>query len=165
MATLQCSCLENPKDSGAWWAAVHGVAQCQTWLKRLSSSSSSSTPQLTYPLVHQETLLSSQTLNEPRNMSPEDAEKSSLFFFPLWYREDDRKVWDTAISSDDHCFHHLSFSLYHVACWILVPWPGTEPEPLAVKSCSPNHWTAREFLLCFSLYLTDNQILMFTSEH
>ena len=39
---LQCSCLENPRDRGAWWAAVYGVAQSQTWLKRLSSSSSSS---------------------------------------------------------------------------------------------------------------------------
>ena len=37
---LQCSCLENPRDGGAWWAAVYGVAQSQTWLKRLSSSSS-----------------------------------------------------------------------------------------------------------------------------
>ena len=37
---LQCSCLENPRDEGAWWAAVYGVAQSRTWLKRLSSSSS-----------------------------------------------------------------------------------------------------------------------------
>ena len=37
---LQCSCLENPRDRGAWWAAVYGVAQSQTQLKRLSSSSS-----------------------------------------------------------------------------------------------------------------------------
>ena len=36
---LQCSCLENPRDRGAWWAAVYGVAQSQTRLKRLSSSS------------------------------------------------------------------------------------------------------------------------------
>ena len=36
---LQCSCLENPRDWGAWWAAVYGVAQSQTPLKRLSSSS------------------------------------------------------------------------------------------------------------------------------
>ena len=34
----QCSCLENPRDRGAWWAAVYGVAQSQTRLKRLSSS-------------------------------------------------------------------------------------------------------------------------------
>ena len=37
---LQYSCLENPMDGGAWWAAVYGVAQSQTRLKRLSSSSS-----------------------------------------------------------------------------------------------------------------------------
>ena len=35
---LQCSCLENPRDRGAWWAAVCGVAQSRTGLKRLSSS-------------------------------------------------------------------------------------------------------------------------------
>ena len=37
---LQCSCLENPRAGGAWWAAVYGVAQSRTLLKRLSSSSS-----------------------------------------------------------------------------------------------------------------------------
>ena len=37
---LQSSCLENPRDGGAWWAAVYGVAQSQTRLKLLSSSSS-----------------------------------------------------------------------------------------------------------------------------
>ena len=37
---LQYSCLENLRDGGAWWAAVYGVAQSQTWLKQLSSSSS-----------------------------------------------------------------------------------------------------------------------------
>ena len=36
---LQCSCLENPRDGRGWWAAVYGVAQSQTQLKRLSSSS------------------------------------------------------------------------------------------------------------------------------
>ena len=35
---LQCSCLENPRDGGTWWAAVYGVAQSQTRLKWLSSS-------------------------------------------------------------------------------------------------------------------------------
>ena len=38
---LQCPCLENPRDGGAWWAAIYGVAQSETRLKRLSSSSSS----------------------------------------------------------------------------------------------------------------------------
>ena len=36
---FQHSCLENPRDRGAWWAAIYGVAQSQTWLERLSSSS------------------------------------------------------------------------------------------------------------------------------
>ena len=36
----QCSCLENPRDRGAWWATAYGVAQSRTQLTRLSSSSS-----------------------------------------------------------------------------------------------------------------------------
>ena len=36
---LQCSCLENPRDGGAWWATVYGVTQSWTRLKQLSSSS------------------------------------------------------------------------------------------------------------------------------
>ena len=38
---LQYSCLENPRDGGAWWAAIYGVAQSWMWLKRFSSISSS----------------------------------------------------------------------------------------------------------------------------
>ena len=49
---LQCSCLENPRDSGAWWAAVYGVAQSQTRVKRLSISIS----------INSHTLLMSFTL-------------------------------------------------------------------------------------------------------
>ena len=41
---LQCSCLENPRVGEGWWAAVYGIAQSQTRLKRLSSSSSSHLP-------------------------------------------------------------------------------------------------------------------------
>ena len=55
---LQCSCLENPRDGGAWWAAVYGVAQSQTWLKRLSSSSNSqheAEPQLGVDFLSQAT--------------------------------------------------------------------------------------------------------------
>ena len=39
---LQCSCLENTRDGGAWWEAIYGVTQSWTRLKQLSSSSSSS---------------------------------------------------------------------------------------------------------------------------
>ena len=37
---LQCSCLENPRDGGAWWAAIYGVAQSWTRLKQLSKQAS-----------------------------------------------------------------------------------------------------------------------------
>ena len=50
---LQCSCLENPRDGGAWWAAVYGVAQSWTWLKRLSSSSSNKNTGMGYHLLLQ----------------------------------------------------------------------------------------------------------------
>ena len=51
---LQCSCLENPRDWEAWWAAVYGVAQSWTRLKRLSSSSSSSSlSRLAFKCSHQ----------------------------------------------------------------------------------------------------------------
>ena len=43
---LQYSCLENPRDGAAWWAAIYGVAQSRTQLKRLSSSSSSTRTRL-----------------------------------------------------------------------------------------------------------------------
>ena len=39
---LQCSCLENPMDGEAWWAAVHGVAQSRTGLKRLGTQDAGS---------------------------------------------------------------------------------------------------------------------------
>ena len=50
---LQCSCLENPRDGGAWWAAVCGVTQSRTRLKQLSSSSSM---YLLYPFICQWTV-------------------------------------------------------------------------------------------------------------
>ena len=55
---LQCSCLENPKDREAWWAAIYGVAQGRTWLMRLSSSSSRNTYRLYLGWQHRNTLLS-----------------------------------------------------------------------------------------------------------
>ena len=48
---LQCSCLENPRDGGAWWAAIYGVTQSRTRLKWLSSNSSSSRTHWAYQVV------------------------------------------------------------------------------------------------------------------
>ena len=57
---LQCSCLENPRDGGAWWAAIYGVAQSRTWLTRLSSSSSKHFSQLMF-LAHLQGNITQQT--------------------------------------------------------------------------------------------------------
>ena len=72
---LQCSWLENPRDGGAWWAAVYGVTQSRTRLKRLSSSSSNSqraglvnTPTFPLPTLQLPTLsLMSQNLSKKPN--------------------------------------------------------------------------------------------------
>ena len=48
---LQCSCLENPRDRGDWWAAVYGVTQSRTRLKWLSSSSSSRKLRISFKAV------------------------------------------------------------------------------------------------------------------
>ena len=68
---LQCSCLENPKDGGAWWAAVYGVAQSRTRLKRLSSSSSSSRAYVWHAVSVQfsSAAQSCPTLRNPMNCS------------------------------------------------------------------------------------------------
>ena len=46
---LQCSCLENPRDRGTWWAAIYGVAQSRTRLKRLGSSNFSKLDKQIFP--------------------------------------------------------------------------------------------------------------------
>ena len=56
---LQCSCLENPRDWEAWWAAIYGVAQSWTRLKQLSSSSTTVGPSLF--IFHLESLRHSST--------------------------------------------------------------------------------------------------------
>ena len=76
---LQCSCLENPRGGEVWWAAVYGVAQSRTRLKRLSSSSSSRNPAggseaSVGPAAAAATksLQSCQTLCDPIDGSPPD---------------------------------------------------------------------------------------------
>ena len=53
---LQCSCLENPRDGGAWWASVYGVAQSRTRLKRLSSSSRTAARQASQFITNSQSL-------------------------------------------------------------------------------------------------------------
>ena len=71
---LQCSRLENPRDGGAWWAAVYGVTQSRTWLKRLSSSSSSCLEFKSQILLYK----LERVMIEPLNMSKNAREDYSL---------------------------------------------------------------------------------------
>ena len=68
---LQWSCLKNPRDGGAWWAAIYGLAQSRTRLKRLSSSSSSTLRNTEYTWVIYTTLI---------NMMKEILSKYFIFF-------------------------------------------------------------------------------------
>ena len=94
---LQCSCLENPRNWGAWWAAIYRVTQSRTRLERLSSSSSSSIHVLGCPVppgsctVSPTVLLFCQTNNRVRteefNFLKFIKKKSTFFFcFKLDYK-------------------------------------------------------------------------------
>ena len=73
---LQCSCLENPRDGGAWWAAVCGVAQSWTRLKWRSSSSSSRE-------LHRASLMAQQVKNLPAMQETQETWVQSLVGRPL----------------------------------------------------------------------------------
>ena len=80
---LQCSCPENPRDSGAWWAAISGVAQNRTRLKQLSSSSSSRDSyeiQEQYDAMFQERLRKNCAVH-PFSISPHNLTAHLLYFY------------------------------------------------------------------------------------
>ena len=87
---LQCSCLENPSDGGAWWAVVYGVAQSRTWLKRLSSSSSSRVGALAVLDC------------VPRALSPESSDDQTVLKYPM-----DQSEWSLSVVSDSLRPHGL----------------------------------------------------------
>ena len=94
---LQCSCLENPRDGGAWWAAVYGVTQSQTRLKWLSSSSILQWKFLTFSVTYLFRILYLR-----------------VFFFFLFF---------CLLSFWYHCNHKLlsasslHFGIYHSCLW------------------------------------------------
>ena len=85
---LQCSCLENPRDGGAWWAAVYGVAQSRTQLKRCSSNSSKCNESTRSLLCHVRTQwVRSLCLEGPHRAEPDHTGTLILNFSPLTLRE------------------------------------------------------------------------------
>ena len=103
---LQCSCLENPRDGRAWWAAIYGVAQSRTRLKQLSSSSSSSirppwaslvAHTVKYPPAMRETLVRSLGWEDP--LKEGMATHSSIL---AWKILMDRGAWWAAVYPWSH---------------------------------------------------------------
>ena len=120
---LQYSCLENPRDRGDWWAAVHGVAQSRTRLKRLSSSSSAGF--LLLPGF--------SIVGVSRGYSLVTVHRFSI------------AVASLVAEMGSRC---MGFS--HYGLWAQLPlsmWnlPGPEIEPMNAASAGRlNHWTIRE---------------------
>ena len=81
---LQCSCLENPRDGGAWWAAIYGVTQSRTQLKQLCSSSISFDSMK--PLHTITSLDLNQSMHLDRDSCPDltTSLMCHLHFFPIW---------------------------------------------------------------------------------
>ena len=102
---LHSSCLENPTDGGAWWAAVYGVAKSQTQLKRLSSSSHCQNITLPFKSVVLVLFLN--------------------YYFSLTWTF--FKVFIEFITG--LLPFYISVCCYKV-CGILAPWPGIKPTPL-----------------------------------
>ena len=103
---LQCSCLENPRDGGAWWAAVYGVAQSRTRLKRLSSSSSLC---CNFYLFH----ITSLPQQQPASFITSEISASHIslshhsLVFVLWYM-----LTDTPIPLMSSQFHYSSLHFF-----------------------------------------------------
>ena len=89
---LQCSRLENPRDGGAWWAAVYGVTQSRTRLKQLSSSPNQvliKLPALRFPYAHPPTLVFlTNVLTASFN-----TKYNGPLWLNLWYLSDITNTW------------------------------------------------------------------------
>ena len=112
---LQCSCLENPRDKGAWWAAIYGVAQSRTRRKRLSSSSS--IPLCVYTHICCCLVTKSwPTLYDPMDCSPPGSSVHRVFQARIL-------EWATISFSDTDIYHVLCISSFidgHLDCFHIL---------------------------------------------
>ena len=132
---LQCSCLENPRDGGAWWAAVYGVAQSRTRLKRLSSSSSSSICVSNHHIVQLKLIqcfVSIASQNTKMPSSQLEINKRGLikkfviwWWFSCWVMSDSRYSMDS--SQPGSSVHGILQA--RVLEWIAVPFSRGSSQP------------------------------------
>ena len=119
---LQCSCLENPRDGGAWWATIYGVAQSQTQLKRLSSSSTI--------LYH---------------ASPQTLKHTSYFIqfsFAFIYltSADNQPPNPTEVSGSLDLWSHCQLELLISLAWVYLSWTPHHPLCSENKISSSPWW-------------------------
>ena len=108
---LQCSCLENPRDGGAWWAAVCEVTQSRTRLKRLSGSSSRGRTMI--PLTCIDHLFKPRQSHHRFNFWSEELTKSSkiLCASDRWeYRGKDFLLWKSLLVQPHKWKSHIKLS-------------------------------------------------------
>ena len=111
---FQCSCLENPRDGGAWWAAVYGVAQSRTRLKRLSSSSSST---VNFVVRHAFSFFNSyfKSRNFFKNSFKYKEYKTTLYSLQVYPLEN-------LVYSFQDSFYYIMFILYYyIMCICFLP--------------------------------------------
>ena len=98
---LQCPFLENPRDGGAWWAAVYGVAQSQTRLKRLCSSSSS--------IAHTQCCIAENSISwSPLHMALKPVTVSKSIQVDMEMSNDLSRRWIIQVEQPPHIWHSLS---------------------------------------------------------
>ena len=120
---LQCSCLENPRDGGAWWDSVCGVAQSQTRLKQLSSSSNE-------PIT---TIFQSVLKSRDVILPTKVCLVKAMVFPVVMYGCDNWTIKKAECQRTD------AFELW---CWrrlLRVPWTERRPNQSTLKEISPEY--------------------------
>ena len=144
---LQCSCLENPRVGGAWWAAVSGVAQSRTQLKRLSSSSSKVNSKSKWNVpktgIPTDSIVHKMVIQDTMNLTSIYHQSSlwalwiltvSVLVVPWWCFCKVKGIvsWKFCAFTLLHSLPHLSFSL--------SPSPNFLSIPLPLASSLSLHW-------------------------
>ena len=153
---LQSSCLENPRDGGAWWAAVYGS-------NRVRHDWSDLAVAVKYP--HLSAYMNHVWINMTcwftQSKNWEDVQAQVGDSHEQGRR---KKSSDTTKKVQRFGLHLIILKLicpklssllnslfcpHHTTCGILVPWPGIKPRLSAVRTRNPDHWATRKFPTSF----------------
>ena len=128
--TLQCSCLENPRDGWDWWAAVYGVTQNRTRLKRLSSSSSM---KLRHLLLGRKVMTNLDSIFKSRDITlPTKVRLVKAMIFPMVMYG--CESWTVKKAE---CWRINAFELW---CWrrlLRIPWTSRRSNQSILKEINP----------------------------